>query len=180
VIHRVSLLGDKEATFSDDERHRFYLGRRVELETWQRGGRLLFIGLNPSIATHEIEDPTIRKETKFARAWGYDQLDKGNIFSLRSTDPKGLLSADDADGDPENMREIVARTRAADLVVAAWGGPYAPKPLARMVAARASEVVERLKAEGVYLHCLATTKDGFPRHPLYLPDASVATPWGWS
>ena len=176
MIRRASLLGDKEATFSDDSLHRYTLTRVLRPTATPR--RLLSIGLNPSTATHELDDNTIRKETKFARAWGFDVYEKGNLFGFRSTDPRGLLEADDPYGDPDNIEEILRLACGASLVLAAWGGPYQPKPLARMVAARAREVTRRLVEAGIALHCLAVTKDGFPRHPLYLPDAS--TPQVWS
>ncbi len=182
MIHRISLDGDSEGTFSDDGLgldglglYRFHLGRWIRRCGQPR--RLLSIGLNPSTATHLDDDNTIRKEKKFARAWGFDYYDKCNLFGLRSTDPRGLIDRLDADGDPDNILEIRRRARAADLVLAAWGGPYSPTKLARTVAARAAHVLTHLMQDGVRLHCLALTKDGIPRHPLYLKDELKPVEW---
>lgn len=48
------------------------------------------------------------------------------------------------------------------LTIAAWGA----HPAARE---RGFEVAQMLKDAGRFLHCLGTTKDGFPLHPLYRP-----------
>ena len=90
-----------------------------------------------------------------------------NLFGLRSTDPKGLLSTPDPVG-PDNDQIVEASIARAALVVVGWGA----FPVA---ADRARRVVEL--AGGKPLHCLGTTKDGHPRHPLYLPGSAELQPW---
>lgn len=56
----------KTAWISSCQRYRYALSR-----TWDESkGYVLFIGQNPSTADAEVDDPTIKKCMKFARAWG--------------------------------------------------------------------------------------------------------------
>lgn len=138
--------------------------------------RCLFIGINPSTATHLKPDPTITRDTNFARAWGYNIIMKGNLFGYRSAYPKDLLKVDNPEGDPENMQHILRTASIADIVVCSWGGPYSPVALQKLVSARAERVVTELRKVKP-LHMLALTKDGFPRHTLCLKSDLKPVPW---
>ena len=92
-----------------------------------------------------------------------------NLYAFRATDPGALWRADDPIG-PENddyLAEVVAR---AELVVAAWG---ARAPRARV--AKLADVLGRSR-----LHALAVTRDGAPRHPLYVSAATRPAPYSLS
>ncbi len=55
------------AIFSECKKYRYLLWR-----IWDRSKPLvMFIGLNPSIADGETDDPTIRRCKAFVRSWGY-------------------------------------------------------------------------------------------------------------
>ena len=86
-------------------------------------------------------------------------MDVVNVFALRSTDPKGLRQVDDPVG-PENDAHIARLAKQADLVIAGWGTHGA-------LMDRGNEVRKIL---GTFCEpkCLAVTKHGFPKHPLYL------------
>ena len=127
---------------------------------------MAFVMLNPSTADAVKEDPTIRRCVGFARSWGYGSLSVVNLFAFRATDPSDLLSAVDAVG-PENDRHIVKECSQANLTVLAWGNPP------RSLTARASEVLAVLLESGIPAVCLGLTKQGMPRHPLYLAQATV-------
>lgn len=116
----------------------------------------MFIGLNPSTADEIHNDPTVTRCIRFARGWGFSKLHMTNIFAYRSTDPAALKCADDPVG-PLNDSALVALSEISEIVVAAWG------------------VHGGLLGRGNYvrdlipnLYCLGTTRDGYPRHPLYL------------
>jgi hypothetical protein len=68
----------------------------------------MFIGLNPSTADERQDDPTIRRCIRFARDWGHGGLVMANVFPFRSTQPKGLLDADD-------RNQLGERARGPDL-----------------------------------------------------------------
>ena len=148
---------ERTAELSPCERYRYCLGRH-----WNKSApACLFIMLNPSTADHIIDDRTIVKCKTYAAKWGYGSLLVGNLFALRSTDPKALRQAVSAGEDPvgpENNGHIVALLAQASLVVCAWG-------VNGTLLERDQEVVEMLQGRG---QALTLTKDGHPNHQLYL------------
>lgn len=144
------------AEFSPCRRWRYVLRR-----AWSNGPRhALFIMLNPSTADETNDDPTIRRCISFAKTWGMDRLTVCNIFAYRSTDPYVLSTLDDPIG-PENDRFIHLCYSEAQVRVAAWGVHGALQD-------RGAAVASACPA----LDCLGTTKDGHPRHPLYVAGAT--------
>lgn len=143
------------ATFDQTGRYRYTLGRR-----WATGGqRVCFCLLNPSTADATVLDPTLTRCYGYARAWGFAAMDVCNVFALRSTDPKGLRAVEDPVG-ADNDRHIRKLAGRADMVVVGWGTH------ARLMD-RHQRVAELLR--GVCEpRCLGLTKDGYPKHPLYL------------
>lgn len=144
---------DKSAIFSPDRKYRYTLNR-----IWNRKkGHVLFVCLNPSTADENVDDPTIRRCIRFAESWGYGGMVMCNLFALRSTDPK-ILYVHEAPNGMLNNFHIEHEDNLADITVAAWGmhgalmnrGPN----VARLYLARPM--------------CLSLTKNGHPRHPLYL------------
>lgn len=141
---------------------------------WRRVGpgvrRVGFVMLNPSTANETDNDPTIRRCINYAKAWGFGLLEVGNIFALRSTDPKGLLKVSDPIG-PDNDRHLLEMAKGCEFVVAAWGAHQEHRTHGRFV-----RFV--LTQNGVDLRVLRLTKNGDPGHPLYLPGNLVPVPWG--
>lgn len=145
--------------------------------TWDEDkGHVLFIGLNPSVANENIDDPTIRREVGFAKAWGFGGLYKLNLFALIATDPRELVRAHDAGVGQaaydsvvglENNEFLEMYSGCSDLTVAAWGerGVYLN---------RCWDVVGSLPQE---VMCLGLNKSGQPKHPLYLPKTAVLMRW---
>ncbi len=151
----------REATFSSCQRYRYSL-----LREWSATqSKVLFVGLNPSTADAELDDPTIRRCIGFAKAWGFGGLYMGNLFAFRSTDPKGLLTASDPVG-PDNDAVLLQLAQAAGLVVAAWGNHGAWMD-------RAGQV----KSLFGPLSILKLNRSGQPAHPLYLKGDLRPMPW---
>ncbi len=151
-----------DAVISDCRRYRYQLSRE-----WGVGPSCNFIMLNPSTADAEMDDPTIRRCVSFAKKWGCGKLIVTNLFGFRATNPKYMKAADDPVG-PENMKYVEAAAKHADwhkgyagFVVCAWGanGSFMNQ---------ADTVLRRLVAGNIRPMCLAKTKAGLPRHPLYL------------
>lgn len=144
------------AVFSDCQRYRYSLS-----EIWNSQRPLImFLMMNPSVAGLEHADPTLIKTGRFARAWGYGGQLVGNIHAYRVTNSKRLVEAPDPVG-PGNDAELRNMAAMADAVVLAYGLPPAP------LRPRANAVVSMLRGSAP-LKVLQFTKDGTPRHPLYL------------
>lgn len=151
----------KGATFSPCRRWRYALWRIWEEDVQ----RLVVIGLNPSTADETVDDPTIRRCTGYAKRWGCGGLVMFNLFGFRATSPKDMLAADDPVG-PDNKdafdRELGELDgRPAPIVLCAWGahGGHMDQD---------EEVLGWIDWPDINPQCLGVTKDGFPRHPLYM------------
>lgn len=143
---------EASAVISKCGKYRYILWRR-----WEPKGTICsFICLNPSIADATIDDPTLRRCMGFAKLWGFGAVYIGNLFSLRSTSPTMLKTADDPVG-PENDNYLRQMMTNATIVVAAWG--------ANQMAIDRAYTVLKLSPK---LWCLGITKSGQPRHPLYV------------
>lgn len=130
---------------------------RYRLErSWSTGPKVSFIMLNPSTADAEKDDPTIRRCVSFAKSWSYGGLIVGNLFALRSTDPKALYSHNDPIG-PDNDAHLRAIAVCTEQIVCAWGahGKFNDRSL------HVARALDRFN-----LVALKLTKDGFPSHPL--------------
>lgn len=145
---------DNGAQFSCDRRYRYSLWR-----TWERGyGHVLFIGLNPSTADENKDDPTIRRCIGFAKDLGYGGINMLNIFAFRATNPKELMKAKEPIG-KKNNHYLKMYCDPIGLNVACWGswGLYMN---------RGREVLDLLGID--CLHCFGFTTNTQPKHPLYL------------
>lgn len=134
---------------------------RYKLErTWARpGDRMCFIMLNPSTADGMKDDPTIRRCIAFAKREGYGGISVVNLFALRCTRPVHLWDHPDPVG-PRNRDAIAEACEESARIVAAWGAGVDQAPTCDC---RPPKALSDLS-----LWCLGTTKEGHPRHPLYV------------
>lgn len=121
-------------------------------------GNVLFVMLNPSTADGLTDDPTIRRCMSFARRWDYGGLLVANLYAYRATNPKELTHQQEQCG-PEWEKHTAQLANRAGRIVAAWGSFASSQ--------RQDYVLSFLRMYGV-VHCLGKTKDGSPRHPLYV------------
>lgn len=144
---------EKKAIISKDKIYRYKLSR-----TWDSTKpTILFIGLNPSIANENVDDPTITRCINFAKDWGYGTLLMANLFAFRSTYPKNIYLIDDPIG-KDNDHYLLECVIQSDLIVACWGnnGTYMNR----------EKVITELVPN---LYCLQKNKNGTPHHPLRPP-----------
>lgn len=145
----------KGAELSDCGKYRYSLHR-----IWNEDlPKVMFIMLNPSKADADVDDPTIRRCIGFAKSWGYGGLYVGNLFAYRDTNPKGLFGAIDPVG-MENDYYLALISGECKIAVCAWGN---------------SPIIKRINPEHkplsnikIPLHYIDLSKDGTPKHPLYL------------
>ncbi len=145
------------AVFSECGRYRYALWR-----IWDNAAPLppSFIGLNPSTADEQQDDPTIRRCIGYAKAWGFGGVVMLNLFALRSTDPANLRGPIEPVGS-ENDTHLMDYTTFDRLIIACWG-------VHGKLSGRSDRVEHMLRSSGRRLNHLGLTKDGFPKHPLYL------------
>ncbi|MBF9048614.1 DUF1643 domain-containing protein [Roseobacter sp. HKCCD9010] len=167
MIERSFKKGDADsvAVYSDCERYRYSLTR-----VWDpHGTKALFIMLNPSTATEVQNDPTVERCERRARTLGFGAFRVLNIFAWRDTDPKAMRAAADPVG-PDNDATIIDSLPWADQTIAAWGTHGAHLN-------RGPEVEALLRQTGTPLYHLGLSKQGHPKHPLYIGYAVQPVLW---
>jgi hypothetical protein len=156
------------AIISDCGRYRYHLWRRWDSSL----PVMVFVMLNPSTADASQDDPTIRRCIGFAKRDGFGAISVRNVFALRATNPRELLTVADPFG-PENEDCLINSRRVSMMtrLVAAWGSKIGGKRLLGYYqrAAVACAINQS--------YCLGVTKDGDPRHPLYLRNDAPLVRW---
>ncbi|MEM8751307.1 MAG: DUF1643 domain-containing protein [Pseudomonadota bacterium] len=167
MITRRFTKGDapSDAVYSPCENYRYSLTR-----VWdEQGGKVMFVMLNPSTATEVQNDPTVERCERRARALGFGAFRVTNIFAWRDTDPRNMRAAADPIG-PANDAAILDGASWADQIIAAWGTHGAHLN-------RGPEVEKILRAAGHKLYHLGLSKDGHPKHPLYIAYSQRPEDW---
>ena len=113
----------RAAAFSRCGRYRWWLRRR-----WRDDApTLLFLGLNPSSADGQQDDPTLRRLIGLADGWGYGTVEVLNLFAWISSDPAALRQAAEPVGHRTDawihrrVRQLAREAQA--LQVPAMGAP---------------------------------------------------------
>lgn len=132
---------------------------------WSDAPMMILAMLNASTADAEIDDPTITRGMGFARREKAGGLEVVNMSAYRATDPRDLVKAGVLAHCKENEavlhRLLLACGEDHRAIVCAWGShPFARK--------WSIWFINKAQNLGVTLVCLGKTKDGSPRHPLYV------------
>ncbi|MDR0481583.1 MAG: DUF1643 domain-containing protein [Cellulomonadaceae bacterium] len=142
--------------------YRYVLGRKPRAG----GVPLVAVCMNPSAARDSVSDRTVNRVIREADARGYDGWFVVNVCPERATDAKNLVPGAHAAWDTQNVHEILdlLDRYAATEVWAAWGASASPR-----IRRGRDQVVAALRERGTAMwHLGELTKDGHPRHPLYL------------
>lgn len=140
--------------------------------TWNEHGRtLLACMMNPSTATHLNGDRTLSWVYRWACANGFGKLIVVNADAYRCTDQKRLAEVEDPQG-PLNLKHILCAATEADMICIGYG-----QPKVKAVREHGPSMVRWLRAAGHELHVWALSKDGTPKHPIYLPGSTEAMAW---
>jgi hypothetical protein len=146
----VNLFEDNGAKFSEDMKHRLMLWR-----VWDKTKpAVMFIGLNPSTANENTDDPTIRRIKSISYQLGYGGFFMMNLFTFISTDPKKLNIKEGNRLDADLYLKRIAKC--CKTIVFAWGNFD--------VLGRDKEVIEMFPGA----NALHINKNGSPKHPLYV------------
>ncbi|MGY3690193.1 hypothetical protein ACVIGA_000273 [Bradyrhizobium sp. USDA 3240] len=123
---------------------------------------VLWIGMNPSVADANVDDPTMNKVIDFSMEWGFDGLAMMNVCDYRATEPAALLKPGVAPRSKGNLPLIRDTAKQAARIVCAWGN------LHRNLVHFAVDAEDALLRDGHEMWCLGLNKGGTPKHPLYV------------
>lgn len=162
------------ARLSDDGLYRWALGRPL-LPPAHAIGTILFIMLNPSTADAKDDDPTIRRCRGFGMREAMCELVVCNLSAWRAAKPADLWANYDQwkPRQLENRENIQAEMTRALTIVCAWGAHGGRPEFAGIKGA----IVDIARTTSKKLYCLGTTKDGEPRHPLFIDAKQPFEEW---
>lgn len=148
--------------------------RYLLTRSWQEdpdpelGGTLCWVMMNPSTATGDVDDATIRKCIAYSRKWRFSGMVVVNTFAYRATDQKRLLEVHDPVG-PDNDKYILTAAVECGTVMLAYGTPQDKR-----LRPRGAEVLKILtQMPNIETRALKLSQNGIPYHPLYLPMDTV-------
>jgi hypothetical protein len=172
-------LGPGTARFSPCGHYRYELTRDLEgyprpADQFPPRGVLVSIGLNPSTATCDDDDPTVHKESFYTIQWGYRLFIKTNAYGFRATVPDDMFAARDRGIDIVGPENDAAIRRAVELVrqqggrvLVAWG---------KNIERERQAAISRLLAD-VDAYCIKPNKDGTPFHTCYSRNDAKPVLW---
>lgn len=139
------------AEFSECGKYRYKLWR-----IWDKTlPKAMCIGLNPSTANGNKNDPTITNLSKALSKLGYGGFYMMNLFAWISPKPEDLLTCPDPLGENENkLKEVEA---ICDLVIVCWGNFK-----------QADDRIKQVLPNYLNAKCFGRNKNGTPMHPLSL------------
>lgn len=143
----------------DNNRNRFVLGKKCS-------SPLLCIGVNPSTATPDKPDPTIRSVERISAYNGYNGWIMLNLYPQRATKPKDIDQTPDMSSIAHNLLEIrnVLSTYDVKEIWAAWGNLIGIRPFL----VDCLREIYSIAVDYNWINIGGVTKAGNPRHPLFL------------
>lgn len=157
IQNKFDFLYNDGALFSDCRKYRYALWR-----IWDDSlKKVMFIGLNPSTANEETDDPTIRRVKTFAKTWGYGGVYMLNLFTYVTAYPEELMKCGDPLGPADYY--LLEYVKKCEKIIFAWGN-------FKEAEKRGREVMQMFSG-----YMLIKNKNGSPRHPLYVPGNIVPT-----
>lgn len=171
----MKLWKDGGAGFDATGKYRYLLWR-----TWDASApRLLWVMLNPSTADAQDDDTTVSRCIAFSKRDDFGGIEIVNLFAYITTYPQKLPEATDPKAmDPigsENDRYIAKAAKRVDKIAVAWGENGA------LYQQRVDAVLKLLtpyaQSSESSLQCLGQTRNGCPRHPLYLAPNTPFEPY---
>ncbi len=154
---------------NEDDSARFVLGQIFN----PNGKTLLCFGINPSTASPEYLDNTIRKVVKIGKHNNYENWIMLNIYPQRATNPNDMHLERDEELVKLNhlhIKEVVEKYINSDVLLA-YGNLISKRKYLRVCL---DEILTFLrKKQGKKIKVIKTTKENNPVHPLYQSDKSV-------
>lgn len=146
---------------SSYEEYRYILGTRGK-------NPLIVIGANPSTASPDKLDPTLKSVDRISINNGYDSFLMLNVYPQRSTDPNFIESNKNDFLIKQNLEafEYVLEISLKKEVWCAWGNVICQRHFMKNCVSRLISVGRKFGAK--WLCAGPLLKSGNPHHPLYL------------
>ncbi|MBR5297978.1 MAG: DUF1643 domain-containing protein, partial [Parabacteroides sp.] len=145
---------------SDDRTCRYILGTKGTKT-------LICCGVNPSTASPEDLDPTMKNVEAIARANGYDSYVMINLYPMRATDPNDMHKFRDESIIEENLKHIKDILAVGNCDIwAAWGTLIETRGYLRECLEKLLEITKSYNCNWYTIG--KRSKDNHPHHPLYL------------
>lgn len=130
-----------------------------------KGKNTLFVfGVNPSTATNEILDPTIKSVKTFSDILKFDSFVMLNLYPLRATDPKELPVKHDEKQHQKNLYYIEKYMVINPTIWCAWGNLIESRDYLKVCLYNIKKSLSRYKPKWIKYGNLTTR--GHPRHPV--------------
>ena len=150
----------RSAKFDEEHKHRYYLSR-----IWDDShSKILFIGLNPSKADDVEDDNTVRRLITFSQSWGFGGFYIVNLYSFIATEPEDMIrwyymrtNKMQRALFKQNMEYALRYARICSMTAFCWGAGIPNE-----------EASTRYIRTFRDAYCFGHTKDGHPKHPLFL------------
>lgn len=142
-----------------DEKMRYALGEPGSCN-------LLIVGLNPSTATPDKPDPTIKRVKKIVEKEKLNGWIMINLYPLRTPKPSELPPTMDEEISKKNIEVIkwIDQNYPIGRVYAAWGTNIEKR---EYLVDECQHIVDSIHSEQWFVRGI--TKNGHPKHPLYVP-----------
>ena len=143
-----------------DNKYRYALGTKGE-------NTLYCFGVNPSTATPEKYDPTVTRVNRVANRLGFDSFVMLNLYPQRATNPSDLDKEVNKEQHKLNLY-AVDLIKDGSYIWAAWGDLINVRPYLKDCLTQIQYIVQFFKKNVHWVKMGELTKNGNPRHPLYL------------
>ncbi len=149
---------------NNDNTHRYVLGN---IKDGEESKPLICFGINPSTATPQALDNTIKSVERLTTANGFNGWIMLNIYPQRSTDPKGIHKVLDENAHLANLEKIEKIFMDHKPVIwAAWGTSIERRKYLKNCLQDIIKLSKKYDCEWISLGRISNA--GHPHHPLYL------------
>ena len=145
-----------------DTSYRYILGTKGE-------NPLFVVGINPSTATPEKLDPTMKSAERIAKGNGFDSFIMLNVYPQRATNPNDMDMKIDMELHKNNLwaiDQVFRNLKEPPVIWAAWGTNLGKRAYLKDCLIELLELSKRYDAR--WCKVGKVSKAGHPHHPLYL------------
>lgn len=156
---------------SDNQEYRFLLGKKGKK-------MLICCGVNPSKARPDELDPTMKRVEFLAKNNGYDGYVMINLYPLRETNLENLpkiRNQEISDINRKIIKDLFESFAGEIHIWAAWGTAVEKRAYLKECLKELISLAEMYDCKWYKMGDL--TKDGYPRHPLYLSNDCKIEPF---